>query len=273
VRGWGLSKIYTRSDGTSWKHLIEPELRYRLTKGIGDDFHEVIRFDEHDAIADTNEIEFAIVNRFFVKRKTRQGSTTHEWMSIKVGQKYFFDSNFGGALQPGPVNQFFPLYTLTGFPYAALLRNFSPLTSVARFNPSRRSSIDVRADYDFEFNTFRNFSMTGFIRRDLLSIGATYYVTKDLEPGTFENNQIQGRVSYGNINRGLSGSAVFSYDARTRALLNLRSRVNYFWDCCGVSLEFQRLNLGLREESQLRFSFFLKGLGSFGTIRRPDSIF
>ena len=273
VRGWGLSKVYQREDGSSWKHLIEPELRYRLTDGIGSDFHEVIRFDENDAIADTNEIEYAIVNRFFVQRRTRAGSTAHEWLSIKVGQKYFFDSDFGGALQAGPVNQFFPLYTLTGFPYGALRRNISPLTTAARFNPSRRISFDVRGDYDFAFNTFRDFSLTGFLHRDLLSIGTTYYVTKDLEPGTFENNQIQGQVSYGNINRGLSASAVFSYDARTRALLNIRSRLNYFWDCCGVSVELQRLNLGLREESQLRFSFFLKGLGSFGTIRRPESIF
>ncbi len=273
IRGWGLSKLYEREDGSSWKHLIEPEVRYRLTDGIGNDFHEVIRFDENDAIADTNEVEYAIVNRFFVKRRTRNGSTTHEWLSVKVAQKYFFDSDFGGALRAGPVNQFFPLYTLTGFPYGALRRNVSPLTTVARFNPSRRISFDVRGDYDFAFNTFRSFSMTGFLHRDLLSLGTTYYVTKDLEPGTFENNQIQGQISYGNINRGISGSAVFSYDARTRALLNMRSRLNYFWDCCGVSLEFQRLNLGLREESQLRFSFFLKGLGSFGTIRRPESIF
>lgn len=273
IEGWGLSKVVEKADGSAWKHLIEPVIRYRLTQGIDQDFHEIIRFDEADAIADTNEIEYAIVNRFFTRRRTRDGSVTQEWLSIKVGQKYFFDPDFGGALRPGPVNQFFPLYTLTGFPYAALRRNVSPLTTVARLNPSRRVSIDVRGDYDFEFNTFRNFSLTGFIRRNLLSIGTTYYVTKDLEPGTFENNQVQGQVSYGNINRGLSASSIFSYDARTRNLLNVRGRVNYFWDCCGVSLEFQRLHLGLREESQLRFSFFLKGIGSFGTIRRPDSIF
>ncbi|MFQ5740729.1 MAG: LPS-assembly protein LptD [Acidobacteriota bacterium] len=272
VQGWGLSKIYRNSGGPRFKHLIEPEVRYRYLTGV-DNFNQVIRFDGADAVANTNEVEYALVNRFFVKEKTPQGTLTREWLSVKVGQKYFFDTDFGGALREGSVNQFFPLNTLTGFPYGAIRRRFSPLTTVARLTPGRRYSFDVRGDYDFEFDTFRNFSITGFMRLSRFSLGTTYFVTQELEPGTFETNQLQGQISYGNLKRGFSTSAVFSYDARTTRLLNLRSRANYFWDCCGVSLEFQRINVGLRQEQQIRFSFFLKGIGSFGTIRRPESIF
>ncbi len=272
LKGWGLSNIYGRGGKRPWKHLIEPELTYRYTSGI-DHFDQIIRFDENDAIADTHEIEYALVNRFFFKQRTTDGDTVYEWLSFKIGQKYFLDPDFGGAFRLGAANQFFPLNTLTGFIYGTTRRQFSPLTLVTRVNPSRRVSFDIRGDYDLDFNRFRNFSITGFLSRRMLHLGTTYFLTQEIEAGTVENNQLQGQVIYGNLNRGFSAATVFSYDARTKALLNSRSRVNYFWDCCGVSLEFERFNVGLRQEREIRFSFFLKGIGSFGTIRRPDSIF
>ena len=69
VRPPALEKTYTNEDGSSrFKHLIEPYITYRLISGIGDEFNRIIRFDDSDAVANTNEFEYAIVNRFFVKR-------------------------------------------------------------------------------------------------------------------------------------------------------------------------------------------------------------
>jgi hypothetical protein len=66
IRPPALEKIYRNDDGSRrFKHLIEPYITYRLIKGIGDDFNRIIRFDERDAVANTNEFEYAIVNRFF----------------------------------------------------------------------------------------------------------------------------------------------------------------------------------------------------------------
>ncbi len=272
LKGWGLSRIYQRADGSRWKHLIEPEVRYRYTTGI-DEFEDVIRFDEQDAVADTNEFEYALVNRFFTKRSTREGETTHEWLSVRVAQKYFLDPDFGGAFREGAINQFFPLFGLTGFPYASVRRNYSPLTTTVRVNPDRRFSFDVRSDYDYDFDRIRNFSITGFFNRPRFSFSATYYLTKQLEPGTFDNNQAQASVRFGNANRGFSILTQLVYDARTRELLRIRSRANYAWDCCSITVELDRIEVGLREEQQIRFSFFLKGIGSFGTIRRPGRVF
>ncbi|HWO00911.1 MAG TPA: putative LPS assembly protein LptD [Blastocatellia bacterium] len=66
VRPPSLEKTFTNDDGsTRFKHLIEPYFTYRLIKGIGEEFNEIIRFDERDAVANTNEIEYALVNRFY----------------------------------------------------------------------------------------------------------------------------------------------------------------------------------------------------------------
>ncbi len=96
--------------------MIEPFVEYRRVKGI-DDFSRTPLIDERDMIAETNEIEYGVTNRFFVKRKSGDGSTpqTHELLNITLSQKYFFDPTFGGALREGQRNQFFPVNTLSGF--------------------------------------------------------------------------------------------------------------------------------------------------------------
>ncbi len=271
LKGWGLSKVYNRSH-LNWKHLIEPVLRYRYITSI-DEFHQIIRFDEHDAIVGTNEIEYGLFNRILVKKANREGSPTREWLSVKLAQKHFFDSDFGGSFRPGAVNQFFPLNTLTGFPYGGLQRDWSPLTTLVRITPNRTTGLDLRGDYDVKLRKLRNFSLTGSLRRGKLFLGTTYFNTRKLEIGTFNRNQIQSHIGIGSLERGFSISGVFSYNLTLSRFLNYRSRLNYFWDCCGISLEHQGFNLNIRQERQLRFSFFLKGIGGFGTIKNPYSIF
>lgn len=272
LKGWGLSRIYHRPNGNRWKHVIEPAVSYLYLAGL-DNFDQIIRFDEHDAIANTNEVEYSISNRIFVKRKTKLGTINHEWLSFKVAQRYFIDPDFGGALKTNRANQFFPLNTITGFPFGGYRRNVSPINSLLRFTPKSGYSFDVRGDYDPAFQTFRNFSLTGFLNRPDFSLGTTYFLTRKLEPGSFKTNQLQAFIALGNISRGPSTSTTFSYDTRSARFLTYQTRLNYAWDCCSASLEYQGFNVGVRVEKYLRFSFYLKGLGSFGTIQPPEKIF
>ncbi|MEW6130666.1 MAG: putative LPS assembly protein LptD [Acidobacteriota bacterium] len=66
IRPPAFEKIFLKADGSRrFKHLIEPYITYRLIKGVGSEFNEIIRFDERDAVANTNEFEYALVNRFY----------------------------------------------------------------------------------------------------------------------------------------------------------------------------------------------------------------
>src|SRR5690349_12527294 len=70
VRPPAFAKDFRRKDGSFWfRHLIEPYVVYRKLSGINN-FDRIIRFDYVDAIADTNEIEFGVANRFFTRRST-----------------------------------------------------------------------------------------------------------------------------------------------------------------------------------------------------------
>ena len=114
VRPPAFAKDFHRGDGSFFfRHVIEPYLIYRKISGINN-FDRIIRFDYIDAIADTNEIEFGIANRFFTRRSTENvtdvpvknnddpnspllSSQPYEALTITLRGKYFFDPFFGGA--------------------------------------------------------------------------------------------------------------------------------------------------------------------------------
>ncbi len=77
LRPPALARNFHRKDGSFWfRHVVEPYVTYRRIGGVND-FDRVIRFDEVDAVADTNEIEYGVSNRFFLRRSTDR---------IKAGQ-------------------------------------------------------------------------------------------------------------------------------------------------------------------------------------------
>ncbi|HLG15055.1 MAG TPA: putative LPS assembly protein LptD [Blastocatellia bacterium] len=66
VRPPSLERDFFNPDGSRrFRHLIEPYVTYRLIRGVGDEFERILRFDERDAVANTHEVEYAVINRFF----------------------------------------------------------------------------------------------------------------------------------------------------------------------------------------------------------------
>lgn len=260
--------------GTRYKHVIEPEVTYRYINGINE-FDRIIRFDERDIISDTNEVEYSIINRFFSKRRTSDGgNTTSEFLSIRIGEKYFFDPTFGGALIPGRRNVFFPLNTLTAFAFEDAYRRFSPLISRIRFTPAEHYSVDFRMDYDQQAHKLRASSVSASTYISNTFLALTYYNTRNLPPTQFPSNQVRATFGYGNaLRKGMNAAFSFNYDFNAKKLQYSASQVQYNWDCCGVALELRQYDFGVRNESQLRFSFSLKNIGSFGNLRKQERLF
>ena len=73
MRPPAFAKDFHRGGSFFFRHVIEPYIVYRKISGINN-FDRIIRFDYLDAIADTNEIEFGIANRFFTRRSTENVS-------------------------------------------------------------------------------------------------------------------------------------------------------------------------------------------------------
>jgi LPS-assembly protein len=201
-------------------------------------------------------------------------SQNYEFLAFSVMQKYYFDPTFGGAFIPDELNQFYPLNTLTGFSATGIERNLSPLSMSLRVTPKPGISYDMRFDYDPKLGRLRNASIWTAWRHDKYLFAGTYVKTNSLEPSTFAAHNIQGQFAYRSPEqRGISGSMTLSYDFQTQKLLASTARMNYMWNCCGVAVEYQQYSLDLRRENRVTFSFSLKGIGHFGNLRRPDSLF
>ncbi len=68
VRTPTLARIFDHKPfGYVYKHTVEPYATYRYQTGISN-FAAIIRFDYRDILADTNEVEYELINRLYVKR-------------------------------------------------------------------------------------------------------------------------------------------------------------------------------------------------------------
>ncbi|MGA9997160.1 MAG: LPS assembly protein LptD [Pyrinomonadaceae bacterium] len=301
VRPPALARNFKHTDGSFFfRHVIEPYLIYRKISGISN-FKRIIRFDYVDTIADTNEIEFGITNRFFTRRSTENVSATaakkrngkeatlssqpYEALSITVRGKYFFDPYFGGALVPGQRNQFYPINTFSGFTYGGVPRRFSPINIEARYRPSRFLLADAQLDIDTHTGAVRDLTATFGLNRPLFQFFQTFYYTRAIdlapalrqfadangkEPGTLRGSQWSPSAFVGNRNRGLYGGVSLFFDFQQRpgkssSLISSTVTAGYTWDCCSVNVQYFNFNVGLRRENQFVFSFRLNGIGTFGT--------
>ena len=303
VRPPAFAKNFHRGGGGFFfRHVIEPYVVYRKISGINN-FDRIIRFDYVDAVADTNEIEFGISNRFFTQRSTENVSDVpvkvidgqdrpllstqpYEALTITLRGKYFFDPFFGGALLTGRRNQFYPLNTLSGFVYGGVPRRFSPVNVDARYRPRRDLFADFRTDLDTQGGGMRSLSTTFGLSKSLVQVFQSFYYTRaielspglvqfadarGLEAGTLRGSQWSPSAFLGNRDRGLFGGASFFFDFQKRpgredsSLISSTMTLGHTWDCCAVTGQFSTFNVGLRKENRVVFSFRLNGIGSFGT--------
>ena len=300
VRPPAFAKDFHRGEGDFFfRHVIEPYVVYRKISGINN-FDRIIRFDYTDAVADTNEIEFGIANRFFTRRSTENvsdvpvkasekedrpllSSQPYEALTITLRGKYFFDPFFGGALVTGRRNQFYPLNTLTGFIYGGVPRRFSPINVDARYRPRRNLFADFRTDLDTQGGGMRSLATTFGLSKSLVQVFQSFYYTRAIEvapqfadtrgfeAGTVRGSQWSPAAFLGNRARGLFGGASFFFDFQKRpgrgdsSLISSTMTLGHAWDCCAVTGQFSTFNVGLRKENRVVFSFRLNGIGSFGT--------
>ena len=258
--------VMERDFHSSWfgdfRHSIEPGITYRRIEGIRN-LDEIIRFDHEDAIANTNEIEYGIVNRF-----TTDGTGgRREFMSFGVMQKYYFDPTFGGEFKEGRANAFYPLYSLTGFYQTGRPGNFSPTSLIFQLSPQSGIHNDIRADFDVKQRRWRNVSLSTLWEQGDFFLAGTYFILRPDEPGLLTGNHVQGQIGYGAPDRGLSAALSASYNLSSGQWLNSRTRLSYAWDCCSLSGEVNQYDLGQRTESRVSVSFALKGIGNFGNVR------
>ncbi len=285
--------------GVALRHTIEPEVNYRFVAGVNK-FNHAPRFDPVDIYSDTNEVEYGVTQRLFLKRlhptvcgdnlkkgtvpDKNCGEVSREWLSWFVGQKYFDDPTFGGAVISGRRNIFTTTLDFSGVAYITSPRSVSPIISRFRANTSANTDLEWDFDYDTKAgrvaanNIFANYRhgnfFSSFSSALLNAVGEA--PVSPSQPQNFVNyNQIQLLLGYGALTKpGLSAATSGGLDLNLHSLEYAAVQATYNFDCCGFTVEYRRFQLGsIRDESQESFSFTLAGVGAAGNLKRAERLF
>jgi LPS-assembly protein len=255
-----------------YKHTIEPTLTYRYVTGVND-FADFIRFDSDATLTDTNEIEYGVTQRFYLKSGDDQ---PQELISWSILQKHYFDPTFGGAIEPGERNVFQALNSITPFAFALGPVNWSPIVSDVKITPGGIYDAEQILEYSPNFQKLTTIGTLFKVKpyKEFFATVAHFRVSADpiLQP---VSHQIRTLVGYGAQNRkGFNITTGVSYDITHNTLQSQLVQATYNGGCCGLSVEYLRINIAdVRTENQFKVALVIANIGNFGNLRRAEKIF
>ncbi len=215
-----------------------------------------------------------------------------EWFSWKLAQRHFFDPTFGGAVTNSRRNIFDTTLSLSGVAFLTEPRSISPLVSRMRFRTS--SHTDVEWDFDLDTGAKKFTSSNIFIDAHegpvfggvsfaQLNAPGRFYtenidsngVAKLVGSPTSSFSQMRMLLGYGMPTKpGLSAAANAGIDLNLGSLQYGSVQASYNWNCCGLSVEYRKYELGsVRNEGVERFNFTLVNIGTAGNLRRAERLF
>ena len=294
------------------KHTIEPEFTYRYVTGISN-FLNVLRFDDIDVASNTNELEYGVTQRLFLRptktrdcvtaeglkpvtrSKTAQGNSemppepkispcgNREWISWRVAQKRFFNQDFGGAVINGHRNILDTTLNFSGIAFLTEPRAISPLISRLRVRTSEKLDLEWNFDLDTGAKKFTANNFLADIHEGNIFGGVSYArlnapgrsYSDGLPSSTSDFSQLRVLGGYGAPSKlGFGAAASANFDLKQDSLQYAAVQASYNWDCCGFTAEYRKYELGaVRNEGVERFSFTLKNIGSAGNLNRADRLF
>ena len=290
------------------RHVIEPELTYRYVGGIGSQAQNVLLIDTTDIATNTNEAGYSLTQRFYLRPihakpcaadqdKPGDAETDEdkadvaasdsacppqqrEWASWQIAQRYYFDSDFGGAIIPNRRNVFTSTLDLTGVAFLDGPRDLSPITSRIRFEAIDGLRVQWDLDYDPKVGQLLADNLYAGYSWGITTLGVGHALLNAVnESGsaasTVKSQQVQPFVYFGKQTRGGFNMAMNGgYDFVLGQLQYAGVQAVYNWDCCGLTVGYRRFQLGsVRDETQYLYSFTLANFGNVGDIRRSNSVF
>ena len=221
-----------------------------------------------------------------------------EWISWRVAQKYFFDTHFGSAVvQNGPRSILETTLDFSGISFLTGPRTISPIISRLRVRTSEKTDVE----WDFDYDTCSS-SVAGLTNRTLpcrskftannvyadvhqgnvfsgisyarLNAPARSYVEGVLST-VADFNQMRVLLGFGKPTKaGLSAAANAGIDIDSGTVQYGAVQASYNWNCCGVSVEYRKYELGTsRNDNGYKFNFTLANIGSAGNLRHSDQVF
>ena len=277
-----IERIYTPPTwlhlGAKLKHVVEGEAKYEYVTGINQ-FQRIIHFDETDILSNTNQLTVYLTNRLY--RKDKNGNVS-EIVTWRLGQAHYFNPTFGGAVAGAPAgalvagerNVVLAAEELTPYPFLDGPRSISPVNSWLALNPYPFLSLEWRADYDPLRHKMIDQSYGVTVRYSKYFAGMSQTAISTNPLLVPQANQISIGGGYGSNNRkGWNVAANMVRDTLLGRNLFEFVQSSYNTDCCGFSVQYRRINFGIRNENQYLFSFSVANIGTFGSLQKQQRLF
>jgi LPS-assembly protein len=293
----------TRLLGGDVRHTIEPAVDYRYVTGINN-FRQILRFDDVDVASNTNEIEYGLTQRLFV-RNTREkpctgdealgpdtmcGGETRDWLTWRVAQKYYFEPDFDHAITRGTPNPLDTTLNFTGIDFLTGARHNTPVISRLRLRTSGSTDAEWDLDYDVKEGKITSSNIFTGYQQGLwrIQFGDSYMnvplgytpLTTAQSPPVLPNapipyNQVHLLAVHGNANKlGLSEGLNTAYDLVHQQLQYGAAQVQYNWNCCGFDFQYRRFSLGsIRDDTEYFWSINFAGVSNAGDLTHRISLF
>ena len=254
------------------KHVIEPWVSIRRVSAI-DNFAEIVRLEGIDSVVGSvTQIRYGLDNRMYAKR--REGGpegVPREILNVSIMQSFYTDARAAEFDR-----RFRTSFNGTG----AAPSNYSPVSIIARTEPTQTIGGTLRAEYDTQFMALRTIGAEGTYEvGGWLETRGGWSQRRFIEelPGFNDprrlDHYLNSFTAVRSPGNAVGGTYSFNYDLlRSRYLLQ-RIMVYYNAQCCGVSFEYQSFNfegLGSRapvpQDRRFNVSFTLAGLGTFANV-------
>ncbi|MFZ0630655.1 MAG: LPS assembly protein LptD [Acidobacteriaceae bacterium] len=289
--------------GGDVRHTIEPAVSYRYVTGINN-FRQILRFDQTDVASNTNELEYGLTQRLFLRHLPPHpckgdealgpdvlcGGGSRDWLTWRVAQKYYFEPDFDHAITRGTPNPLDTTLDFTGIDFLTEPRHTTPVISRLRLRTSGTTDGEWDLDYDVKEGKITSSNLFAGYRTGLwkLQFGDAYMnvplgytpLTTAKSPPQSPNaptqyNQIHLLATHGAANHlGLSEGLNTTYDLVHQQLQFGAAQVQYNWDCCGIDFQYRRFSLGsIRDDTEYFWTFNFAGMSNVGDLTHRISLF
>jgi len=300
LRPPSLEKVLAWSlGGRRLKHVIEPDIVYRLVKARNpEDLVNVVRYDDLDILCQTNEVEYSLTNTILARKEVPDGTAdkpqAREVISWRVSEKYYFDPTFGGVLGTNNPIVWEPTLSLTGFHFFPG-RRLSPVVSDLKIAPFSFYDTELKLDLSPNGQGILDAGITSHVRHGVYGLAFTdFYINKNtylmpLSTSTSSSSTTTASsttpttsyhflnllATFGDFNRkGLSGAFGVNYNLVQKIAAGAVGQVSYNFGCFGLNVEFQRFSLGtIRQENVYRVALSLANVGTFGNFKPRDRLY
>lgn len=184
LRPPSFEKVFSKSlFGRRFKHVIQPDVVYRLVKARdSDELAKVVRYDDLDIFCQTNEVEYSLTNVILARKDVPAGTANppqaQELISWRVSAKYFFDPTFGGVLGPNNPIVWEPTLSLTGFHFIPGGR-WSPVVSDMKVAPFSFYDTELRFDLSPNGQGLLDAGITSHVKHGVYGLSFTdFFINK-----------------------------------------------------------------------------------------------